>query len=252
VVGVTGASVTTGGVANRLLSALAVGLLVSPAPTDAQQATQLPSGINELTEAERQAGWELLFDGHSTRGWRGYMMDAVPDGWQAVNGELIRVGRGRDIITVEQFANFELTLEWKVETGGNSGVFFRAIEGPEQIYYGAPEMQILDDDNHPDGRSTLTSAGSNYAIHPAPRGVVRPVGEWNTARILVNGDHVEHWMNGVLVVEYELGSADWSRRVASSKFTAWPEYGQASVGHIGLQEHGDPVAFRNIKVRRLP
>ncbi|MEC7846108.1 MAG: DUF1080 domain-containing protein [Gemmatimonadota bacterium] len=218
---------------------------------EAQQA-RTESQINTLTDAEREAGWELLFDGQSTDGWRGYMMDAVPDGWQVLDGELTRVGRGRDLITTAQFENFDLTLEWKVELGGNSGILFRAVEGPEQIYMGAPEMQILDDDNHADGRSPLTSVGSNYAIHPAPRGLAHPVGEWNSVRILVDGNHVEHWLNSFRTVEYELGSVDWLERVAASKFSQWPEYGQASRGHIGLQEHGDVVAFRNIKIRRLP
>ena len=208
--------------------------------------------MNALTDAEREAGWELLFDGRSTDGWRGYMMETIPDGWRVVDGELTRVGPGRDIITTEQFENFELTLEWKVERGGNSGILFRAVEGPAQIYMGAPEMQILDDENHPDGRSALTSVGSNYGLHPAPRGLARPVGEWNSVRIRVSGNHVEHWLNGVRTVEYELGSADWLERVAASKFNALPEYGKASRGHIGLQEHGDRVAFRNIKIRRLP
>ena len=218
---------------------------------EAQQA-RTESQINTLTDAEREAGWELLIDGQSTDGWRGYMMDAVPDGWQVLNGALTRVRRGRDLITTAQFENFDLTLEWKVELGGNSGILFRAVEGPEQIYMGAPEMQILDDDNHADGRSPLTSVGSNYAIHPAPRGLAHPVGEWTSVRILVDGNHVEHWLNSFRTVEYELGSVDWLERVAASKFSQWPEYGQASKGHIGLQEHGDVVAFRNIKIRRLP
>ena len=257
-VDVSGAARTTGFWArhNWLLSALGVAALgctplVFAGPAEAQQ-TRSESPINALTDAEREAGWELLFDGHSTDGWRGYMMQTVPDGWQVLDGELTRVGRGRDIITTEQFENFDLTLEWKVELGGNSGILYRAAEGPERIYMGAPEMQILDDENHADGRSPLTSVGSNYALHPAPRGLARPVGEWNSVRILVNGNHVQHWLNGVRTVEYELGSPDWLERVAASKFNAWPEYGQASRGHIGLQEHGDRVAFRNIKIRRLP
>ncbi|HIF07371.1 MAG TPA: DUF1080 domain-containing protein [Gemmatimonadetes bacterium] len=234
---------------------LAVGLgcapFLLPGSAVAQQ-QQLDSSNNSLTDAERRAGWELLFDGHTTGGWRGYMMDEIPDGWQVVDGELTRVGRGRDIITTDQFENFELTLEWKIRQGGNSGIFFHAIEGPEQMYFGAPEMQILDDANHPDGHSALTSVGSNYALHPAPRGAAHAVGEWNSVRILVDGAHVQHWLNGVPTADYELGSADWLERVAASKFSAWPEYGQASTGYIGLQDHGDWAAFRNIKIRRLP
>ena len=237
-----------------LLPALGVGVL-GGAPlllAGSAGAQEIPPPVNTLTDAEREAGWELLFDGRTTDGWRGHMMDGVPDGWQVVDGELTRVGPGRDIITSEQFESFDLTLEWKVELGGNSGIFYRAAEGPEFVYMGAPEMQILDDDNHPDGRSALTSVGTNFALHPAPRGLASPVGEWNSVRIVVNGDHVEHWLNGVRTVEYELGSADWLERVAASKFNEWPEYGQASTGHIGLQGHGDRVAFRNIKIRRLP
>ena len=222
---------------------------------DSAQAQEVPpAGLpsNMLTDAEREAGWELLFDGRTTDGWRGYMMDSMPDGWEVIDGELTRTGPGRDIITTEQFENFDLTLEWKVSWGGNSGIFYRAAEGPEQIYMGAPEMQALDDENHVDGKSALTSAGANYALHPAPRGLARFAGEWNFVRIIVNGDHVEHWMNGVRIVAYELGSPDWEARVAASKFNDWPEYGRASTGHIGLQDHGDRASFRNIKIRRLP
>ncbi len=240
-----------------LLPAFGVGVLgcaplLFAGSAGAQQTPPLESPMNTLTDAEHEAGWKLLFDGHSTEGWRGYMMNEVPEGWRVLDGELTLVEPGRDVITMEQFENFDLTLEWKVELGGNSGVFFHAVEGSEQIYMGAPEMQILDDDNHPDGQSALTSVGSNFALHPARRGLARPVGEWNSVRILVNGNHVEHWLNGVRTVDYELHSADWLERVAGSKFNEWPEYGQASRGHIGLQDHGDRVAFRSIKIRQLP
>ena len=210
-----------------------------------------PQGLNELTPAEKAAGWRLLFDGRTTNGWRGYLRDEMPDGWQAVDGALTRVGRASDIITTETYGSFELSLEWKVGPGGNSGVFYRAIEGPRSIYMGAPEMQVLDDAGHQDGLSPLTSAGANFGLHPAARGVVRPAGEWNAARIIVDGNHVEHWLNGVKLVDYEFGSPDWIKRVANSKFVEWPEYGTATEGHIGLQDHGDWAAFRNIKIRRL-
>ena len=204
---------------------------------------------NTLTDAERAAGWRLLFDGTTTNGWRGYMRDTMPAGWQAVDGALTRVARAADIITTEKFRDFELTLEWKVAERGNSGVFYRAIEGPRLIYHAAPEYQVLDDERHRDGQSQLTSSGANYGINPAPRGVVKPAGEWNTTRIVVEGKRVEHWLNGVKLLEYELGSEDWKQRVAASKFSEWEVYGQAEQGHIGLQEHGSWVAFRNIKVR---
>ena len=208
--------------------------------------------MNTLTDAERAAGWTLLFDGSSLAGWRGYNMDRLPESWAAVDGTLARVGSGGDIITEAQFRDFELAFEWKVDTGGNSGVFFRAAEGQELIYHSAPEYQVLDDANHRDGQSPLTSAGSDYALHAAPRGLVRPAGEWSSGRIVVEGDRVEHWLNGSKTVEYERHSEEWTELVRNSKFVEWPAYGMADVGHIGLQNHGDPVWYRNMKLRVLP
>lgn len=220
----------------------------APSPTPARSATMLPT----LTDAERAAGWRLLFDGTSLTGWRGYGRPGMPAGWEARDGALVRVAQAADIITTERFRNFELALEWMVHAGGNSGIFYRAAEGQDAIYMSAPEMQVLDDAAHRDGQSPLTSAGANYGLYPAPRGVVHPAGEWNAARVLVDGNHVEHWLNGRKVVEYELHSPEWRAKVAASKFRDWPAYGQAPEGHIGLQEHGDFVAFRNIRIRVLP
>ncbi len=210
------------------------------------------NGPNRLTAAEQAAGWRLLFDGRTTEGWRGYGADSMPAGWQVVEGALTRVAPAGDIITRETFRNFELTADWMVPPRGNSGIFYRAALGSEAIYYSAPEYQVLDDAGHRDGRTLLTSAGSVYGLYPAIPGVVRPAGEWNSARILVNGTQVEHWLNGRQLAAYELGSADWRQKVAASKFAQWPEYGKAAEGHIGLQDHGDRVAFRNLKIRILP
>ncbi len=210
------------------------------------------SGINTLTQAERAAGWRLLFDGQTTQGWRGYHLDSMPSGWKAVDGALTRVGEGGDIITTDQFANFELTAEWKVAPGGNSGIMYRVTEEYDYSYKTGPEMQVLDDSGHADGKSRLTAAGSDYALYPSPPGVVNPAGQWNQARIVVNGNHVEHWLNGVKVVEYELGSTDWAARVKASKFVQWADYGLAKTGHIALQDHGDWVAYRNLKIKVLP
>ncbi len=207
---------------------------------------------NTLTTAEQADGWRLLFDGETTAGWRGYNRPDMPDGWQVVDGALTRVAPGGDIITTETFRDFELALEWNVERGGNSGIFYRASEGPRPIYEYAPEMQVLDDAAHADGLSRLTAAGANYGLYPAPEGVVRPAGQWNEARIRVEGNQVTYWLNGERIVDYELGSEDWEARVAASKFAEWPEFGRAGEGHIGLQDHGDRVAFRSIRIRELP
>jgi hypothetical protein len=241
---------------------LGIALIAALACAPAQEASEEPAAEetsldqqappNTLTEQERRDGWRLLFDGATTRGWRGYKQPTMPAGWSVVNGALTRTGPTRDIISEDQFGDFELALEWRIAPGGNSGIFFRAIEGQGAIYEYAPEVQVLDDAGHADGGSELTSAGSNFALHPARRGVVRPAGTWNAARLRVEGNHVQHWLNGQLVVDYEIGNDDWKRRVAASKFAAWPQYGLAQRGHIGLQEHGNEVAFRSIKIRELP
>ena len=226
----------------NLFSCLALAVVATSA------AAQTP---NTLTEAERAAGWKLLFDGKTTAGWRGYGMDTMPSGWQAVDGILTRVSRAADIITKDQYGDFELVLEWKLQPRGNSGLFYRAIEGLEWIYHGAPEYALLDDAGHNDGKNPLTSAGSVHSVYAPPKGIVKPAGEWNTSRVVAKGTHVEHWLNGQKVVEYELGSPDWHRRVAASKFAPLPQYGKALRGHIGLQEHGGMAEFRNIKIREL-
>ena len=206
---------------------------------------------NVLSDAERAAGWRSLFDGRTGAGWRAYRGTELPTGWQVVDGALTRVAQGGDIVTVDEYANFDLVLDWKVEAGGNSGVFYRATEETEAIYENAPEMQVLDDARHRDGQSPLTSAGAVYGLYPAPRGVVKPAGEWNHARIVLKGNHVEHWLNGQKVVDAELWSPDFTARHAKSKFTQWPPYAKAARGHIALQDHGDWVAYRNVRIREL-
>ncbi len=237
-----------------LLGACLAGALSAvPQAARAQQAsTNGPATLNMLTTAERAAGWRLLFDGKTTAGWRGWKMDSMPSGWQVVDGTLKRVKPAADIITTDKFRNFELSLEWNIAKNGNSGIFYRASEDDDAIYWSAPEMQVLDDAGHPDGQSRLTAAGADYGLYPSPAGVVKPAGQWNQVRIVVNGNHVEHWLNGVKVVEYELGSPDWEAKVKASKFAPHAHYGRNAEGYIGLQEHEYPVAFRNIKIRVLP
>jgi hypothetical protein len=235
-----------------LAGALAL-LCAGPATAQSAPATQGTVSVlpNTLTDAERGAGWKLLFDGQSTKGWRGYQKKTVPSGWAVEDGSLTRVSEAGDIITEKQYQDFELELEWKISEGGNSGIMYRVTEGAEETYQTGPEMQVLDDARHPDGRNRLTSAGSDYGLYAAPAGIVKPAGGWNQVRILVQGHHVEHWLNGVKVVDYELESRDWDQKVAASKFKQWPGYGRAPKGHIALQDHGDRVWYRSIKLREI-
>ncbi len=236
-----------------LVPLLAVAIMMNSCKAQSQppQST-VTAGVNTLTSAEKAAGWQLLFDGESTAGWRNYGKPTISDGWKAQDGALTRVGAGGDIITNDEFGNFELAIDWKIEPGGNSGIFYRASEEKDEIYWNAPEMQVLDDAKHPDGQNPLQSAGAAYDLYPAPRGHVRPGGEWNTARLVVNGNHVEQWLNDFKMVEFELGSRDWDSKIAGSKFKPHSQFGKNAQGHIGLQDHGNVVAFRNIKIKVLP
>ncbi len=207
---------------------------------------------NALTDAESADGWKLLFDGKDpSKHWRGFRKDHLPAGWVVDDEAIHRADKAGDIITLEQFADFELKLDWKVAGPGNSGIFFRVSEDEDTVWKTGPEMQVLNDDVHPDGKNPLTQAGSNYALHAPAVNACKPVGEWNHVHILVKGTHVELWLNDHKVVEYELFSDDWNRRVAESKFSKFPNYGRVERGHLALQDHNDPVWFRNIKVRPL-
>ncbi|MEO5588721.1 MAG: DUF1080 domain-containing protein [Gemmatimonadaceae bacterium] len=211
------------------------------------------SEMNTLSSKEVQAGWKLLFDGRTTEGWRNYRKKTVGPGWSVIDGVLTRSGDDAgDIITRDKYRNFELALDWNVAEGGNSGVMYRATEEGDYIWQSAPEMQLLDDERHADGKLPLTSAGSAFALYPAPRGAVHPAGQWNSSRLIVNGSHVEHWLNGQTLLSYELGSDGWKEKVAASKFKSMPLYGKAGEGYIGLQDHGDRIQFRNIRIRTLP
>jgi hypothetical protein len=207
---------------------------------------------NVLTAEESAQGFRLLFDGVSTAGWRGYRRATMPDGWQVIDGALTRVAESGDIVTVDEYANFELRLQWKIPEGGNSGIMYRVSEDYAAPYHSGPEYQVLDDARHADGRNRLTAAGSNYGLDAPPEGVVKRAGEWNDARIIVNGAHVEHWLNGVKVVEYELWTPEWRRKVQASKFAQWPSYGTSRRGRIDLQDHDARVQYRSIRIRVLP
>ena len=209
------------------------------------------AGTVAADEAGGTGRWTLLSDG-TLDAWRGYRRDDAPGGWSA-NGDTIAFLPGTEggtLISRERFADFELAFEWRISEGGNSGVFYRVTETESAPYWSGPEYQILDNGGHPDGGAPETSAGANFALHGPAEDMTRPVGEWNYSRILVHGALVEHWLNGALVVAYELESDEWRAAVTASKFADWPAYGMGSAGHIGLQDHGDPVWYRNVRIRR--
>ena len=196
--------------------------------------------------------WTVLFDGERVTGLRGYKEVGFPNSWEIVDGTLKTIpGYGVDLISVDIYSNFELELEWKVPEGGNSGIFYFATEEGDYIWQSAPEMQVLDDKKHSDGKNTLTSAGALYAMIAPPKSVVNPVGEFNQVRIKVKDNHVEHWLNGTKVVEYEYQSDAMWDLVAKSKFNTMPLFAKASEGHIGIQgDHGE-IWYRNIRIRKL-
>jgi hypothetical protein len=196
--------------------------------------------------------WTVLFDGKTVKGLRGYKQSGFPDSWEVVDGTLKTVpGHGVDLISEEVYKNFELELEWKVPKGGNSGIFYFATEEGNYIWQSAPEMQVVDDEKHTDGKNTLTSAGALYALIAPSANVVKPVGEFNQVRIKVENNHVEHWLNGTKIVEYVYGSDMMWDLVAKSKFNKMPLFAKASEGHIGLQGDHGLIWYKNIRIRRL-
>ena len=219
---------------------------------------------NTLTREEKQEGWKLLFDGKTMNGWRGAYRDSLPArGWEVKDGELIvqasggaEAAYGGDIVTVDQYSSFELVVDFKMTEGANSGIKYFVTEQQPKTPGSAKglEYQLLDDARHPDaklgidGNRTLASL---YDLLPATNKSVNPVGQWNHARIVVRGRHVEHWLNGIKVLEYERGGKEFLAHKAVSKFKDLGGFGEAPKGHILLQDHGDQVFFRNIKIRIL-
>jgi hypothetical protein len=219
---------------------------------------------NTLTNKEIADKWQLLFDGKTTNGWRGYNLKAFPEkGWEVKDGMLQVIGSskgeaggGGDILYDKKFKNFELELEWKVSEGGNSGIFYLAQEIPgEPVWKSAPEMQILDNERHPDAKLGVNGnriAGALYDLIPGKPEAVKPAGEWNKVKIMVYKGTVVHWVNGQQVLEYHLWTEDWKKMVASSKFKDYKWFvDPAQEGYIVLQDHGDDVWFRNIKIKEL-
>lgn len=232
-----------------VLSLGGAGLAAAQSPPAAHRGNEQKG--QDLLRAE--GAWQTLIQDHSAPLLRGWQHPGLPAGWTIRHGVLSKSGPVDDLQSTQRYKDFELQLEWKIGKEGNSGIFYRATHKYDEIYWTGPEYQLLDDANTDDGKSRLTAAGSVYAMYPAPAGVVHPYGHWNKLGLIVRGHHVEYWMNGRRIVTYELGSADWKKRDTASKFSAYPGYGLAPEGFIGIQgNHPGAVAVRNMRIRVLP
>jgi hypothetical protein len=211
------------------------------------------NGTASLSEKEKKEGWKLLFNGKNLDGWKTFQGKEV-SGWKVIDGFLNNSGvgsdHGGDIVTKEKYQNFELSLEWKIAPKSNSGIFYHVNEKiGKAIYESGPEYQLLDDKGWPDKLHDYQYSGANYGMNAPVNAVVKEMNEWNQARIIVDGTHVQHYLNGVKVVDYELWSQDWLDRKEKGKWKDYPNYGLAKKGNIGLQDHGGLAQFRNIKIR---
>jgi len=207
---------------------------------------------------ENKKGWISLFDGKTTKGWHSYGKTATGEAWKVTDGTLhLEPGKGLsagDIVTDESFEDFDLKLEWKISKNGNSGIIFFIQDEPKKydyIWYTGPEMQVLDNDGHPDGKIVKHRAGNLYDLIEGKEGVVKAVGEWNQVEIISKKGNLDLIMNGVTVVSTKLGDDNWKNLIAGSKFKTKPDFGKVFNGHIGLQDHGNEVWFRDIKIKKL-
>lgn len=214
---------------------------------------------NSLTKKEIKEGWQLLFDGKTLDGWKGFNSDKVFSCWSVKDGELICLGEGGsvtagDIVTISEFENFELSIDWNISNAGNSGIFYHVMEGSQYhaAYETGPEYQLIDDAGWPGGLEDWQQTAADYGMYSASKDKkMKPAGEWNTSRIIYNKGHVEYWLNGKKVVEFAAYSDEWKEKLAQSKWKDYPGYAISKRGHIGLQNHGSGVKFRNIKIKVL-
>lgn len=234
-------------IGNMIISTLKQGLIIAVA----SMPLLVASDINKLTEKEQKDGWKLLFDGDTFNGWRNYNGKGVKDGWKIEGGTMKHTKGGHDLITEKQYDNFELKLQWKISEGGNSGIFVGAREIKGAIWRSALEMQIIDNKHHLDAKNEKHVSGACYALYKPPVGAAREAGEWNQVRILKEGSRYQFFQNGVKTADFDLESTDFIDRVSEAKFKGWPHFARYRKGHIGLQDHGDVVFFRNIKLKEI-
>ncbi|HET9825743.1 MAG TPA: DUF1080 domain-containing protein [Chitinophagaceae bacterium] len=212
---------------------------------------------NTLSNQEKKQGWKLLFDGKDMNGWRTYK-NKPTNSWEVVNGELHCKGnvtdksdKRSDLITTDQYGNFELTVEWKISKAGNSGIMYHVTEDYDAPYLSGPEYQLIDDEGFPEKLEDWQKTAADYAMYTTTARPTKPVGEYNLTKIVVNGNHREYWLNGVKVLEFEAWTPDWNKRKMEGKWKDAPGYGMAKTGYICLQDHGSEIWFRNIKVKKL-
>ncbi len=223
------------------------------------------SSHNTLTEAEQKEGYQLLFDGKSFAGWRNFRKQTIGKDWivdtaeQAMYLDVKKLQDGKfyadggDIMTDKPYENYELQVEWKIDTCGNSGIIYNVIENDknEFVWQTGPEMQVLDNNCHPDAKIIKHRAGDLYDMVSCTKETVNPALAWNKAKLVVNKGKVEHWLNDSKVVEYDMNAADWQKMIAGSKFAKMPNFGKSMSGHIALQDHGNKVWYRNIKIKEI-
>lgn len=206
---------------------------------------------NQLSKEEQSAGWQLLFDGKDMSHWRNFKSETLSPKWTIDNGAMLLTKGGGDILTKKVYRNFDLQIDWKISTKGNSGIFVLADETDSMIYSHAPEIQIIDNEEHPDNKIDSHLAGSLYDLFAAPTTAHKPANNWNSVRIRMQDKHLQVWQNGISTLSIVIGSTTWNTLVANSKFATWSNFAAAEQGHIGLQDHGDKVWFKNIKIKEL-
>ncbi|NQZ58148.1 MAG: DUF1080 domain-containing protein [Lentisphaeraceae bacterium] len=211
-----------------------------------------PLQDNTLSEKEKTEGWQLLFNGKDISQWRNFKKQTVNKKWKIVDGSMsLSARRGGDLITKKQYENFDFKLEWKISENGNSGVFILVDEKGKQIYSHAPEIQILDNEGHRDKKLPTHRSGSLYDMIEAPAASQKKAGQWNKLRILLNRRHLQIWQNNIQTVDIVIGSEKWNKVLAKSKFKNWQGFAKNSTGHLGLQDHGNVVFYKNLKIREI-